>query len=104
MENSWENHGKIMGKSWENHGKIMGKSWENHGKFMGNSWENHGKSMGKAWENHGKMQEIPYKWRFIAGKHIDGGFDGRSNDGIPNIRGNLMVPRIFQQYSHYILH
>ena len=46
-----------MGKSWENHGKIRGKSWENHGKIIGKSWE---------------MQEIPYKWTFIAGKHIDG--------------------------------
>ena len=58
--------------------------------------------IGKSLEIHGKMQEITYKWKFIAGKHIDGGFDGRSNDGIPKIRGNLMVPRIFQHYSHYI--
>jgi len=89
---------KFIGKSWEIHWKFMGKSWENHGKIRGKSWENHGKIIGKSWE----MQEIPYKWTFIAGKHIDGGFDGRSNDGIPNIQGNLMVPRIFQHYSHYI--
>ena len=67
MEESWGNHGGIVGdhggimeELWGNHGGIVGESWRNHGGIMVESWGNHGGIMEESWRNHARRDPCEF--------------------------------------------